>query len=99
MPGSVSVNPKAAKAPACSSTFTISASVGDHAAAAIVDHHEEHDGDAADGERHTPLPDRVPAERRADGALLEQLERRRQRAVAQHVREVLRLVELNRPVI
>ena len=58
----------------------------------VVEQDEEHDDcEASEGGRDARL-DRFPPERRPDGALLENVHRRRQRAGAKNEREVLRLL-------
>src|SRR5438067_9511363 len=56
--------------------------------ALVVDEHRGDEGDETDERRQHALVDGVAAERRPDGALLEGIERRRQRAAAQDEREV-----------
>ena len=61
-----------------------------HARQPVVDQHEHDDQQQADDRRQHAGADRVGAERRADGALFEVGQRGRQRARAQHQRQVLR---------
>ncbi len=66
---------------------------GEHAGEAVVaDHDEDHQQRAEDAGRDA-LADRVGAQRRTDGALLQHLERHREGAGLEGEREVLRLLD------
>ena len=58
----------------------------------VVDQHEQDDGDGAEDHRELGLLDRVAAHGRADLGLEGLVQRRRQRARAQHADQILRLL-------
>ena len=63
--------------------------VGEHAEQPVGQQHEHDDQDRADIGRELALFDRVLAESRTDGALLDHGQRRRQRAGAQQDRQIV----------
>src|SRR5579864_2087042 len=91
MPGRVSVEWNSPMPPNSSSTLHQRADRVDAAQPVVQQHHEHHQR-AADDAGAQPLADRVAAQRRPDRALLEIGYAGRQRARAQHRREVLDLL-------
>ena len=73
--------------------------IGDHAERAVVHHHPDERREHADHERAHAALDVVLAEAGADGALLDDVERRGQRSGAQQQRELAGFVRPSRPVI
>ena len=92
MPGSVSVASKSAIAAEQQDRVQDEREDRVPAGAPVVDDHRDEDEQRADDRGGDALADRVEPERRADGPLLEVGQARRQRARAQHEREVVGLL-------
>ena len=67
---------------------------GHQSRALVVGNHKDDHQGAADDKRGNPLADRVLAQRRSDGSLLDDLDRRRQRAGAQNDRQIPRFFDI-----
>ena len=91
MPGSDSDACSIDSSAASSTTFEQQHDVRDQAELPVVDDHEHEHREHADDQRAHAALDVVLAEARADGALLDDVERRRERAGAQQQRELARL--------
>ncbi len=90
MPGSVSVALSSDRTPKIIADVDRDRDVGEQAEQAVGHEHEDDDERGADIGRALALLDRILAEPGADGALLDDGQRRRQRAGAQQDREIVR---------
>ena len=89
MPGSVSVALSSDRMPKIIATLMPTAMLGEHAEQAVGHDHEHDHKRGAEVRRVAALLDRILAEARADDALLDDGQRRRQRAGAQQDGEVV----------
>ena len=92
MPGNVSTAPKYASAASNNTRFKIKRDHRVHSGQPVVDDHENHHDEQADDRSLHAVTNRIRAQRRADGALFQILDRCRKRSGTQNQAKIVRFL-------